>query len=619
MEPTAKYILALKEDLVTKRFRNRDIQLKAWARLRFREPGQTVIPEEYQGTSVEVLTAEIENSGSAQTGILATSKAIAHVPPPTETQRARTTQMERWLNFGHAELEAKSPADAPVSDSQVHGGIGFYKCFPRRKEERWPDYPQPRNGEESDAEYLKRADDYKANQSLDAVFYYGFAPQITVYGRKDGRGIAELLEVKEVQTSDLLVDWPGFLSEIGLEEFSIPDLPVAVKVYEYWNRQYRAFVVEGTMKKGGRKLPKQTLNVWEHGFGLVPYFEAPAIETNEVDEEKRYRPLLAGLYAEAPLNNRLRTMATSVAFFTGWPFYYVKTIQTGELVMDPEEKTPRVFALVPGKMPQLGLGQEIVQIGLQAGEELRQAILDSDMRMLRYAAPDILQGQSPGADFPGVGLQKLHRLSVARLDPLAKGRAKALSEMYRFMLWSVKHVIGERVYVSGYDVAEGQTAKWKPIALAPDDIVSMNVSVKVEPDVPIDRIGLEKHGLELLNNRAISKIEFQQDYRGKENPEEILAAIEADKVIDLANEEIRLLVMEQLRGADAAARIIQGQTPEQEFARIKAERTALGKGSPGQPREEGLRMSPAPLAGGESPTFEGAAGAPAPVVTGVSP
>jgi len=345
--------------------------------------------------------------------------------------------------------------------------------------------------------------------------------------------------------------------------------------------------------------------VWEHGFGRVPYFVAPAFETGETDEAKRYVPLLWPLYPEVEENNRLHTMRLNILNLTAFPKWYIKIAATGAYVLDEKTGEPVTYDF-DGPPNQLGPGMELVQVFLTSSFDFQAAVKDSDDRLRQYALPPVASGKAPSGESSGWNTANLHRFMVSLLGPLVDGLASQEAEIARFKLWCIRHIIGQKVYVNA-DVMKGKKKIGEEaIAIGPDDIDKLgdfDLTIRIDPNLEMDRIPQTQAGWNRVKEGGQSMRQHLEEDCGNEAPEEEMERIDVDKMANRMFEEVffpQAVAWAQARAAGEG--VLGGASAESVVREDEASQATIGKGSPGLPRTPGVLMPPAPPIG-QSPTF----------------
>jgi len=606
-QPTASQIEKIAKRMQERcQQRNADIEYRRQLRwreypVRFGDDEKSGIPAMYKRTTIEIHSPIIEYNVQEAVALLSSNQPTTAIRVQNSDNQAMATKAERWDAGGRARLEEKTGALAKTRDTQVAYYAGIRKCHPRRK--YWEDYPESVEGED-DADYNKRTDKYVKDQNLLDVFEYCHVPIDTFFADpEDSHGIPRCCEVKKVPEKETLEEFDfirtkdGEYLKTGAGVVADKDDPSRTcEVIEYWDRKYRVIVAKG-------KKPTE-IDVWEHPFGRVPYFKAAAFETGETDEAKRYVPLLWAMYPEVEENNRLHTMRTNVAYQTGFPRWYIANAVTQQLALDEKTGEPIVYDF-NGPPNQLGPGQTLVQVELHSGFDLQAALKDSDDRLRAYALPPVASGKAPSGESSGWNTANLHRFMVSLLGPLVEGLASQEAEIARFKLWCIRHVIGQKVYVNA-DVMDGKRKTGEEaIALGPDDIDKLgdfDLTIRIDPNLEMDRIPQEKHGWELVTSGGRSMRYWLENDCGNEAPEEEMFNIEVDQSVARLKEQNQAKMQAWIDARGAVEGVLGGGSAESVVREDEAAQAGLGKGSPGMPRTPGSLMPSAPPIG-VSPTY----------------
>ena len=577
-------------------------------RLRFREEPvkygddpKSKLPSMYKRTTVEIRSPIIQYNVQEALALEMASAPVTTVKSKNSDKQSLCTMAERFCNGFYSRFEERTHADGKVADCQTAYFAGENKTFPRR--DRWPEYPKQDEGE-SNEDYNKRTEDYKSHLGISECFFSDYIPIETVF-LDDWNDPDIAVEVKKVNEQELMEkfglskgkDGDYYASKPGTDTEGGDDPLKQCTVYEYWNRQWRALLVKGSKKS-------TELDVWEHNFGLVPYFVAGAFETGETEEERKYIPLLASMYPEVEENNRLHTMRTNILNLTAFPRWYIVTAVSGQVVLDEKTNEPKVFDW-DGPPNQLDPGQDIKYMALQMGFDFQSALKDSDDRLRQYALPPVASGKAPSSESAGWNTAMLRRFMVSLLDPLLQERAKQRARINRFLLWSIKNVIGEKVYVNA-DVLEGRKkVAEETIGIGPDDVEKLgdyDLTVRIDANIQMDKIPQEKHGMEEVIQGFKSMRAFMEEDRGLDSPEEEMEEIDIDKAAQMMWEANFSKLQAWLEATQAVEGVLGGQPAQQVVSQDEEFVSGIGKGSPGQPREPGVGMPPAPPMAG-SPTY----------------
>jgi len=610
-QPTANQIEKIAKRMQD-RCQQRNIDIEKRRQLRWCEypvtfgdesKGKAGIPSLYRRTTKEIRSPILQYNGQEAMALLSSDQATTAIRVQNSDHQNLATLAERWDAGGRARLEEKTGALAKTRDTQIFYYAGIRKCHPRRK--AWPDYPKTIEGE-TDANYNKRTDKYVRDQNLLACFEYYHVPIDTFFADpEDSHGIPRCCEIKRVPEKETLEEFgfsrtkDGEYLKTGPGVATDKDDPSRTcEVIEYWDRNYRVIVVKGTKKAA-------ELDVWEHPFGRVPYFVAPAFETGETDEAKRYIPLLWPMYPEVEENNRLHTMRLNILNLTAFPKWYIKIAATGAYVLDETTGEPKTWDL-ESPPNQLGPGQELTQVFLTSSFDFQAAVKDSDDRLRQYALPPVASGKAPSGESSGWNTANLHRFMVSLLGPLVDGLASQEAEIARFKLWCVKHVIGQKVFVNA-DVMDGKRKVGEEaIALGPDDITKLgdyDLTIRIDPNLEMDRIPQIQAGWVRVKEGGQSFRQHLEVDCGNEAPEEEMFRIDVEKTANWMWETVVTpRIQAWIDARNPIEGVLSGGSAEQIVREDQQSEVTIGKGSPGLPRAPGVRMPAAPPIG-QSPTF----------------
>ena len=600
----------LKED----RFNLRDADLKQRQMLRFMQV-EPKIPLGYKDTATAYKWPGLTEEGR-QVGSLIFAMPVPHIPAPQPQDQPLTTKGEQRLIAMHQELEAHAGSIWwKNAMSMIHADLGvIYFGLKRNAYHDAPKTPDDNASVDDYLSFTNKMDSYKKEAGISEVFDYRHVPTDTFYYRGDIRNPLAVCEIKEVDERDLMLqhgltkDYDGKLSKpADLTTMPSGDPPDSgrnrgttrkLKVIEYWDRNWCLIMVENgsaNWRGSARTADALVLDDWEHNWGRVPYFAAPAFE-NEVSEEHfKFESPLSSLYAEIPEYNNRRTMFSNVSYLKSYPAWQVLTEKDGLQVMDDSQQPKQFLKPKPGEAMQMAPGQQIADIPMQTGPELFQELLAMEQRMKQWSSSDVAKGVSPGADTANSALSQLRRLQRASLSPMSVNMANQAREMYTFALKRVQDV-GEPIPV--YDLSAGEM-----VELGPEDIVTMRLQVKVAPDTGQDNLIEEKQAAELLQQGLITEEEFHER-RGKENPEEFVLANMRQRLRMILEPQMQQQILAALGNSNAIAQLIAAnqQTGDAKNAvpdimsQISEQQgpdaSGMGSGSGMMPRQEGVR-SPA--------------------------
>lgn len=600
-KPDARQVLKDVSKLETEVFGKRNTSLEERRKLRFREKPANV-PQAYKDTAIEIRTPALMEEGR-QIFSLVDSDPVPHLIPPQPEDQPATTRVEKFLIASHQRIEdCYGHARAKVTMSQIHDDVGVVKYPMKRAYFKGAPKPPPDSAEpEAFIDFDLQYERFKKDAGIEAVFDYGHCPTPQVFYRGPWTNPLAVYEVKLVDESELMLQhYLGKTSEGRYGKLSTTpegELQTAggsgkVKVVEYWDREWCLIIVEE--QGSGKQNLKGAfeLDAWRHNWGEVPYAFAPAFELEMTDESHRFESPLAPLYATAGAYNDAMSMYSNVGHLTGYPSWQRIKKEDSLVVLDAPDRKKVNEKYRAGEIYDTEAGEEIKNLPMNTGGELRDLVIMLQQQMERYSVAQIARGISPGADTANAAIAQLKRQLKSSLDPMVDHQSNMWRRMYQFMLKRLKE-LGQPVYV--YDRASDAT-----LELVPQDIVTLNVQVRQTPEAGTDLLIEEKQALESWQVGAITEEEYHTR-RGKENPEEFVRATALDRLRRSFEPEL----FEQIKAAfgqlGAIQRLIAAQMETGDAKNAveglmndltglqNGETTGMGSGSPGMPRDMGVR------------------------------
>lgn len=609
-KPSPEQIVKDARRLRDERFSRRNKALALYDLLRF---GQTnvAVPIQYQKTAEQYHTPALQEEGRA----IATSLSAApvpHAPPPSPQMQPQTTKMENFLMAAHQQLEAlNGHIWWKAGLAQIHQKIGWIKAPIKRGYYKNAPTPPQADAENYADDLLAFQDEneaYKKEAGIGELVDYGFEATSTTFPVGDVANPLRIYSIKEVDEMELIAkydlvrDNQGRLSQLPKDAVIPAGTPVLstrgadgrkITFIEYWDKDWCCQLIENpNFNRQNSSTMPLVLDEWEHKGSRVPWFACPAFENEVLTEEHKFESPLNGIEKEAAMYNRLRTMADNVNFLTAYPSWQIETPADGAQFLDDAGQPKVQLDFQPGMIFQNMPGGRVLPLPMNAGSMMPVELAAAEARMNKYSLADIARGISPGADTANSTIAQLKRLQKSSLDPLAQNRASQAREMYRYWLSAIKES-GEQVYV--YSQTAGEM-----IDLAPEDIVTLNIQVKVEPDTGNDRLIETKAYLELLLSGVIGDLEFYEEGMGKENPEEWARSAALFRLFKVIEPQLQQQVLANLGNTQAIAQMIAASQAGGSakdaipgiMGQVGQQQNGQGQGSGGQPRAMGVR-SPA--------------------------
>lgn len=634
MKPDPQAILRDARRLKDERFqtRNADLKERRGLRLRMKKP---VIPEAYRDSATAFMSDDLSDQGR-QIGAMVYAPPVLHIPPPRPEDQPVTTKGEVFAHAALQELESENGSVGWVNTlAQIHDRFSVIYFGAKRK--AYAGQPKPPDDDTDSAatlEFHLKNNAYKKEAGITSVFDLRHVPTESFLYVGNYRNPVTVYEWKDVDERELIAKYglnkegDGSLS-LPKDATTLPSGPGAeegsrgqarmLTVVEYWDREWCMIVLQNPSSRWLGIVSRTdglVLEEWQHNWGRVPYFCAPAFENELLDEATRFESPIDPLYALIPEYNNRRTAFSNVAYLRGYPTWQRVTQDVNDGMLDAKGDPLVETKFKPGVIYHPKAGSEIRPIPMEVGPELFQELLAMEGMIRQYSLSPVSRGESPGADTANSALTQLHRAQRHALSPLNINQSNQYRSLFQFMFARIKGSedgdIGETVYVYSAD-------KGEMVDLSPDEIITMNIQVKVAPDTGQDNLIEEKQAAEMRNLGYLTAIGYYERI-GKENPEEWVRAetverywIQREPAL-FANVDANLGDAQAINALIAAnqetgdARTAIPGIMEQIRAGQTAEDGGMGSGRPGMPSAMGVG-DPA-IAQTTQPGFEGGVNAP---------
>ena len=502
--------------------------------------------------------------------------------PPRDipSKRDRAEMGEKVLNEGFLQLEQKRgfSIQGALSDGQIIDGLAVLHW--RLMSEIWPEIPDYEWVEELPAD---EADNYKprrerkpdgklAYRETDASVRSRYAqakakagypwmvqvldPTSVFFLRDQANNLPLVVHVEIVG----LLDYDKALQSSDALRVSINQLDKKVRIYveepapeawspsafewgdevaiaRVWTRdEYYELVCETGVADGQVQFEAgwQLVRSHSHPYGMPPFAICPAFEINNPDPGLRYQPALAGMYAVKPFYDKKHAFLDILAESVAVPLYYLKQVGTG-LPLLKEDGSGEMVTLtasaasamqVPDGYDLVELRPEINQAYVMSVQTTKEELMD--------AKPATGQVQL-GASSKPWAIRMLQAQANVGPSFLLENQRRTIEIMGRNMAYVMamsadEGGLGEDVTMyCGADKRER-----KLLSVAPEDWKEITVHAKVDPTTGSERITLEEHGRELLNDPLvpITRERFGDDYMGWDDTGERISEWEAETIYD---------------------------------------------------------------------------------------
>ena len=440
---------------------------------------------------------------------------------------------------------------------------------------------------------------------------------MTIYYTQD---LSMVAQVGAVKTSELLAKYPSLrydtrqggyfmttepspperTDRIWQTTATVYHLETADKMYDVLLNPSRTGTSEG-----------QVLLERENIFGRPSYAPVPGRVSGSAEPYKMFQPSVVNMFRIIQQVNVAGTLQQAAARATGRPQYYLRRI--GVAGLEPEDwylnadGTRKVLTIGEGGT-QLDVpdGYDLVPVQLAAGIDLLRAKVDLRDEIQQVAFPLPLRQPSDVRVTSGYDRSRQEEVTSAMLGYLLRHQADAWEDLFALMASGLKY-LGVPVRVkgdSGSLAVPGSPAWWvgerrevKEVLVKPQDFDGVDMQAEMSSLSRSAWVAMQEEGGRMAQAGRISDIEDQRDFRGVDDPEATLKAIDRSFVRRGARESVRLLVQ---RGLEAELGVPPTEMPgETEMtSRVPAGATSPGAGATlSQPANPGPTQGPPGLPG----------------------
>ncbi len=545
--PSEAYLRELEEQLLAE-FGERNARIERLRRLRHMEL-PVDIPPAYRTSAREVRTPLAREQLKRVIGSLTANRPLVHVPPAesTEAARAGADLRARWTSAALRRMDSEAARDVfgMLIDAMVADGAGVLKLL--YAPDRWAGYPRrSANADEPAETFLQRAERFKKSARFPLA--WRDVDVTTFYPLEGEDGLEACLEIAErprhlVQRRyGLITDKrSGRLVPPGGDTRALdtpgaqPDAPntaprATVRVVEYWDDEYFAYLVDGHLVRRGR-----------HDYGAIPYVHAYGDQTPSRDPAKAGVSMLASMEYLVPLLDQLLTMKQNALFLYAYPTPKITNFSP----IDPSlsnDGRPRALDFRPGEILPLYQGEDLTFLQWQGTPpDLDELIAQTRAMIDQAGAPSVLFGVPPDGNTSGYLLNQLINTARVSFQQVARHAEQALERIVRLMWRLVETRIGETVFVFEAEDDHG----W--IGLGPQDIDGYHaVRVRLDPLGPADDVAQGTLAASLVGARLASRRWAMREKLGIEDAEAVEDEILLDELIDAP--EIRSAIAREALG-----------------------------------------------------------------------
>lgn len=276
------------------------------------------------------------------------------------------------------------------------------------------------------------------------------------------------------------------------------------------------------------------VKAFKHPYGQPPFALCPAVEVNDPDPERRFTPVLEGVFRLKGDYDRMMALLFVIAEQIALPYYYWRKVGTGEPMLEEGDQKVVTFQRNSAQAEMAPEGYELVPVRFELNPAFIQSVTHI-RREMEEAIPSTGSAEISASTQPWtVRLQQ----SQESVEPkaLVLSQAKAISTAVRNMsqvmsLSAEEGGFGEPIVVFSR-TKNGVRDLQSMVSVDPADIESLDVSVDIKTESSAERITLVQHGMQMLNDPKVmlSMAEFVEDYEGKVNPDDVIAKRIADRI-----------------------------------------------------------------------------------------
>ncbi len=498
-----------------------------------RQERQVVIPG-IKNLQLEYRTPKVENDASDYRDRLISAPmsldVAAQGPGPKAAEKAQRLKnlgkrtFDRWMQ--------QAVFDKPLHDMSALGR-GHVLMFLNR--EILPLPPSPQEGEDPEA-YLKRAgttlEEFRKGERGDLVMAEPVSPE-TVYWTSDR---AVKMIASRVQLNPLArlhgrdgsggywpsraINWNGKTPVVTtLRDGVATDTSTAP-----WNAEAWFYLVadgDYCYHMLGASLPGtdiEPVGCYLNVFGRPPIFDIDGRRTGEPDALWSARPLIAGLYQLAPIENVMGTIIAAGAVTATQEQKTLEPAPGQEAVEERADNRENMqVRLLNGQFILPPFGWRITETGIELPDTVLKAREMVRGEMDEYGYPRVLGRPEEISASSGYDRAKAQDAVTSKLDPPLQHWADCITEMLAAQFTSIK-TLGEPMTVRNLNDTPELGAMpiqvQEEITVNPDDVVDVDISVSFDSVTTYTRLALEEQGIGQMSAGVMHKDEYLREVRG---------------------------------------------------------------------------------------------------------
>lgn len=319
--------------------------------------------------------------------------------------------------------------------------------------------------------------------------------------------------------------------------------PTTVHVAQLWTRDEMYEAVARSGADGSNSGAWQLVKSFKHAYGMPPFALATGNYTNHPDVSLAYEPLLEGVYRNKPFHDKVRTLVAVLSEEIALPFYYLK-LADGQYMTGGDGK-PK--ALTRSAASALQIPGELVKVDFDLDPAMIQN-LELHLQELQESAPRT-GNVEVGASTQPWTVRLAQDIANAEVKNAKFQQALAVRTMIRSMarvqsLPAGEGGFGEAVLVYARET-DGRINRDQTVGVAPEDIISLDIDVTIDPNSSAQTIANIEHAIQWLNDPLVpyTQMDFMEEAFRAERPLERIKAAEAELIY---RERVRTGVVEQM-------------------------------------------------------------------------
>lgn len=387
----------------------------------------------------------------------------------------------------------------------------------------------------------------------------------TIYYTNDRSLVAQAGSVK---TSELFAKYPTLRYDTrqGGYYFTTESVPIdrSSRIWQHDATVYhletadRIYDVLVNPSRSGNQ--GQILHEMENIFGRSSYVPVPGRVSGDAEPYKMFQPAVVNMYRIIQQINVAGTLQQAAARATGKPQYYLRLIARSG--MEPEDwylnedGTRKILTIGEGgQQLDVPAGFELVPVQLAAGIDLIRAKQDLQVELLQVGYPVPLRMPSDVSVTSGYDRSRIEEVASAELGYLLRHQADAWDELFSLMATGIA-TLGVPVRVrtaSGSLAVAGSPAWWigerrnaKEVVVKPEDFEGVDMHADMSTLSRAARVAMIEEGERMAERGHVSDIEFLRDFRGVDDVDATLEAIDRGFIRRGLREKVLQLAMNKL-------------------------------------------------------------------------